>query len=186
MASESPGLRVVLLVTDLQRGGTPLRLAGLARGLKAAGVDVHVGCLAGRGPVSEELEAAGIPTFACGAKNARSFWALLRLIGHLRRIQPDLIHATLPHANVAARLVGGYLGIPVVTSTATIEVERRWHRWIERRTAGWDRGHIVSSRALAEHVRTAFRVPAKRVHVVPMSLERFPQLVDRATARAKL
>jgi glycosyltransferase involved in cell wall biosynthesis len=71
----------------------------------------------------------------------------------------------------------------VLTSTATIEVERRWHRWIERRTARWDSGHIVNSRALAEHVERAFAVPRERIHVVPMALERFPTRVDRAAAR---
>lgn len=179
-------MRIVLLVTDLQRGGTPLRLAALARGLRTAGLDVHVGCLAPRGPVSDDLEAAGIPTFACRAASARSAGALLRLLGHLRRIRPDLIHATLTHANVAARLVGGCLGVPVLTSTATIEVERRWHRWIERCTARWDRGHVVNSRALADHVASAFALPRERIHVVPAALERFPQPHDRRSARAGL
>ncbi len=94
-------MRVALLVTDLERGGTPLRLVRLARGLSAAGVEVHAGCLAPRGPLSSELTAAGLATFACDAEDARDFLALKRLSQHMRRVQPDLIHATLLHANVA-------------------------------------------------------------------------------------
>ncbi len=176
-------MRVVLLVTDLERGGTPLRLARLARGLGQSGVEVHVGCLARAGPVGAELESEAISTFACNARSARDLFALHRLARHLRRIQPNLIHATLTHANVAARLVGDWLRIPVVTSTATIEVERRWHLTAERCTAGMDRGHIVNSRALADHVATSFEVPRERIYVVPPSIDRVPARIDRNRAR---
>jgi glycosyltransferase involved in cell wall biosynthesis len=178
-------VRVVLLVTDLQRGGTPLRLAGLARGMKAAGVEIAVGCLASPGPVSDELESASIPTFACGARSAHDVFVFRRLAKHLRRIKPELIHATLTHANVAARVVGRWLSIPVVTSTATIEVERRWHRTLERWTASLDRGHIVNSQALADHVAARFHVARERIHVVPPSIDAVPARTDRATARAR-
>ena len=176
----------MLLVTDLERGGTPLRLARLARGLHAAGVDVHAGCLAPPGPVSAELAAAGVPTFACDATCARDCAAIKRLAGHVRSIQPDLIHAFLTHANVAARLVGAYRRVPVLTSTATIEVERRWHRWVERLTGRLDRGHIVNSAALAEHVVREFWLPRRRVHVVPPSIEAPRGRTDRIAARAAL
>jgi glycosyltransferase involved in cell wall biosynthesis len=176
-------MRVVLLVTDLERGGTPLRLARLARGLKRLGVEVHVGCLASAGPVGAELESDAVPTFACNARGPRDLFALRRLASHLLRIQPDLVHATLTHANVAARLVGDWLRIPVVTSTATIEVERRWHLTVERCTAALDRGHIVNSRALADHVATNFAVPRERIYVVPPSIDPVPARIDRSRAR---
>ncbi len=179
-------MRVILLVTDHERGGSPLRLARLARGLHAAGVEVHAGCLAPRGPVSAELAAAGVATFACDAEDARDLLALTRLARHVRRIKPELIHATLTHANVAARIVGVMQRIPVIGSTATIEVERRWHAVVERATAGIDQAHIVNSQAVAEHVLAAFGVERARVHVIPPSLDPFPQRVDRAAARAAL
>jgi glycosyltransferase involved in cell wall biosynthesis len=176
-------MRVALLVTDLERGGTPLRLARLARGLKRAGVEVSVGCLAPPGPVSDDLQSQNIPTFACDARGVRDVLALCRLVKHLRGIRPDLIHATLTHANVAARLVGDWLRIPVLTSTATIEVERRWHVIVERLTARMDRGHIVNSRALAAHVTRAFGLPRERVYVVPPLPAAPPRRIDRGMAR---
>ena len=179
-------MRVMLLVTDLQLGGTPLRIARLARGLRDAGLDVHVGCLAPAGPVSAELESAGILTFACNARHARDVAGLQRLAHHVRRFKPDLIHATLTHANVAARLVGLACRIPVLTSTATIEVERRWHLWMERLTARLDRGHIVNSRALADHVAHAFCLPHRRIHVVPPSIKAMPRRMDRGQTRQRL
>lgn len=179
-------MRVILLVTDHQRGGTPLRLARLAHGLCAAGVDVHAGCLAGRGPVTKQLESDGVPTLTCDARGATDVLALRRLARHVRKLRPDLIHSTLMHANVAARFVGRLQGIPVVSSTATIEVVRRWHRMLERLTARMDAGHIVNSQVVAEHVVRVFRVPRERVHVVPPSLANWPREIDRTAARADL
>ncbi len=185
-ATTKPPLRVALLVTDLEPGGTPLRMARLARELHERGVDVHVGCLAPPGPVSAALERDGVSTFACGAHGPRDLEVLVRLSRHLRRIRPDLVHATLTHANVAARVVGAWCRMPVVTSTATVEVERGWHRTVERLTRGLDRGHIVNSRTLAAHVVAAFgRVP-DRVFQVPPMLSRRVVPLDRAAARAGL
>lgn len=177
-------MRIVLFITDLQPGGTPLRIARLALGLRELGVEVHVGCLAPPGPISAELDAAGIPTFACGARSILGLHALPRLALHLRRIKPDLIHSTLTHANVAARLAGFWTGVPVIGSTATIEVERRSHRRLERLTSGWERGHIVNSTVLRDHVVRTFGIPATRVFVVPPSVRRFKP-VDRLAARAE-
>ncbi|GMU83112.1 MAG: glycosyl transferase [Planctomycetota bacterium] len=179
-------MRIVLLVTDLQPGGTPLRIAAIARGLREAGDEVVVGCLAGRGPVSEELERDGIATFACGARRPWHFGAIWRLCTHLRRIRPDIVHSTLLHANVAARLVCDWLRIPLLTSTATIEVERKWHLRLERWTAGWDEGHIVNGPSLAEHVIREFGRPRERVFIVPPFLDRVPTMIDRAEARQRL
>jgi glycosyltransferase involved in cell wall biosynthesis len=179
-------MRVMLLVTDFERGGTPLRIARLARALHAAGTEVHAGCLAPRGPVSDDLQAAGINTFACDAEDARDFLALKRLSQHARRLQPDLIHATLLHANVAARLVGVVQRIPIIASTATIEVERPWHRALERATAGIERAHIVNSRAVAEHVVRVFGLSRRRVFIVPPSLDPWPERAERLAARASL
>lgn len=178
-------MRVALLVTDLQPGGTPLRIARLARGLRGAGVTPLVGCLAPEGPVGAELAGDGIETFACGARGAWDVAALARLTAHLRRLAPDLIHATLTHANVAARLVGAALDIPVLASTATIEVERPWHVRLEHATGGWDAGHLVCSAALADHVIRCFDLRPERVHVVPPLIQP-PREMERGAARRAL
>ena len=179
-------MRIVLLITDLEPGGAPLRIARLARDMAASGVEVHVGCLAPPGPISRALEADGVPTFACNARGPRDLLTLRRLSRNLKRIRPDLIHATLTHANVAARLAGRRLRIPVLTSTATIEVERRWHLTVERCTANMDRGHLVNSRAVARHVTHAFKIPPERVHLVPPSADIPRQMPDRAGARRSI
>jgi glycosyltransferase involved in cell wall biosynthesis len=91
----------------------------------------------------------------------------------------------LVHANVAARLAAPR-HIPVVTSTVTIEVERRWHAWAEWLTQGWDRAHVVTSPALKNHVIQRFGTPPEHVFVVPPLIAAPATGVDRKTARAQL
>lgn len=179
-------MRIALVVTDLQPGGTPLRISRLARRLKAANIDVHVGCLARPGLLSDELRRDGIPTFSADAASSYDFAAIRRLRERIGSIDPDLIHATLTHANVACRWIGRKLKIPVITSTATIEVERPWHVRMESWTQRWDAGHIVNSRAVADHVHQKFGVPRERIFIVPPSIEPWPRKLDCGESRRQL
>ncbi len=161
-------LRVMLLSTDLQRGGLPNRLTRLAIHLRATGVEPIVGCLAERGPLCDELESAGIETFACGARGSFDVTVLPALAKHVRRIDPDLIHSSLFHANLAARLVGKLdRSRPLVTSTVTIEIERRWHRVVESLMCGDSDMHVANSPAVASHLCGDLCFPPDHVIVIP-------------------
>ncbi len=178
-------LRVLMLTTDLQRGGLPLRMVLLANRLPDVDVQPIVGCLAPPGPLSAELEAAGTETFSCDARGPFDPTCLARLAGHVRRIRPDLIHSSLFHANLAARLVGRLdRPRPLITSTVTIEIERIWHRWIEALTCGWSDLHVANSAAVAEHVCADLGFPPGRVVVLPngVDLRRMDQAprIDRS------
>lgn len=169
----------MLLSTDLQRGGYPLRLARLARALPAHGVTPIVGCLAPRGPLNDELEAAGIETFAADARGAADVRCLARLARIVRHINPDILHAGLFHANLAARLVGRLdHARPIITSTATIEIERHWHRWLEAMTGGLSHRHLANSDSVAAHVVNDLGFDPARVVMIPNGLDL--AAIDRA------
>lgn len=160
-------LRPLMLSTDLQRGGLPMRLARLALRLRQSDVEPIVACLAPRGPLSEELEAGGIETFSCDARGPFDARCLARLAKKVGRLDPDLIHASLLHANVAARLVGRLdRNRPIITSTVTIEIERSWHRLLESLTGGWSDFHVANSWAVARHVCEDLGFPRERVVVI--------------------
>ncbi len=165
-------LRVMLLSTDLEKGGLPLRLANLAHHLKAAGIKPVVGCLAPRGPLHASLESDGIETFACDASGALDASCLVRFVRQLRRIDPDLIHASLFHANLAARLCGRLdRPRPILTSTVTIEIERPLHRWLEALTSGSSDWHVANSRAVEDHIQTDLGFAPERVEVIPNGID---------------
>ncbi len=156
-----------MLATDLQPGGLPMRLVRLADRLRDCDVEPVVGCLASRGPLSDELAAAGIETFCCEARGRFDLGCLAGLARHVRRVDPDVVHASLFHANVAARLVGRLDRCrPIVTSIVTIEIERTWHRWLESLTGGWSDVHVANSAAVARHLSDELGFPPERVVVV--------------------
>ncbi len=178
-------IRVMILATDLERGGLPLRLLRLAPTLRACGVEPIIGCLARPGPVSGELQRAGFETFSCDAVGRFDVSCLRRLASHVRRVNPDVLHGALFHANLAVRLVGRLdRARPVVTTTVTIEIERRWHRWVESMTAGLSDVHVANSRAVAEHLVGELGFPADRVVVIPNAVDAAriasAPLIDRA------
>ncbi|HPF40770.1 MAG TPA: glycosyltransferase [Phycisphaerae bacterium] len=165
-------IRVLYLSTDLQRGGLPLRLVQLVRRLATMGVTPIVGCLAARGPLNDVLEAEGIETFHCDARGGWDPTCLLRFARVVRRVNPDLIHASLFHANLAARLCGRIdRSRPVITSTVTIEVERRWHRRIEGLSCGLSSAHVANSDAVASHLVDELGFPPGLTRVIPNGID---------------
>jgi len=165
-------IRVMMLSTDLQPGGYPLRLMRLALAVRERGVEPIVGSLAPRGPLHDELERAGIATFACDARGGHDATCLVRLARHVRTIDPDLIHAGLFHANVAARLVGRLdRPRPILTSTITIEIERQWHRWGEALTGGVSDLHFANAPSVAAHVRDDLGFAPDRVTLLPNGID---------------
>lgn len=165
-------LRVMMLSTDLQRGGLPLRLVKLARCLRSFDVEPIVGCLAPRGPLNDLLESSGIETFACNAAGPFDVRCFGRFAEHARRIDPDLIHSSLFHANLVARLLGRIdRPRPILTSTVTIEIERRWHRWIEAITSNLSDLHVANSQAVGRHVVADLGFSSDRLLVIPNGLD---------------
>ncbi len=171
-------LRVMMLSTDLQRGGLPMRLARLAIQLRGMGVEPIVGCLTSPGPLSRDLADAGVETFSCDATGRLDVRCLAALSRPVRRIPPDVLHAALFHANLAARW-GGRLDRPrpVVTGTVTIEIERRWHRLVESLTAPLSDVHVANSQAVADHLVCELGFAPERLRVIPngVDLERMDQ-----------
>lgn len=164
--------RVLYLSTDLQRGGLPLRLCRLVLRLRDLGVTPIVGCLTTPGPLSDELSAAGIEVFACGGRRGLDVSCLWRFARVVRRYDPDLIHASLFHSNLAARLLGRCdRPRPIITSTVTIEIERAWHRWGEWATAGLSNLHVANGLAVAAHLENDLAFSPQRLAVIPNGIE---------------
>ena len=102
--------RVCLLIGQLGLGGTEKQVVLLAQGLRARGIETSVCLLFEGGPREEALAAAGVPVVHLGfpSSTARlralpgSVAAFARLVSHLRRERPDVLHAFLYHSYVTA------------------------------------------------------------------------------------
>jgi hypothetical protein len=95
--------RVCLLIGQLGLGGTEKQVVLLAQGLRDRGIDATVTLMFEGGPREEDLRAAGVPVvhlgFVAGAARPRMLAANVaafgRLVRHLRRLRPDVLHAFL-------------------------------------------------------------------------------------------
>jgi glycosyltransferase involved in cell wall biosynthesis len=96
--------KVVFLIRDLNYGGAQRQLVTLVKALHQEGCfEVTVLHFYPGGPLLKDLSDRGIPII-CLEKQER--WDVLgflwRLFGHLKRIQPDVLHGYLGESNIVA------------------------------------------------------------------------------------
>lgn len=160
-------LHITYLITDLKVGGVPLHLYRLATRVAAEGAVVQVICLAGEGPVAAMLRRGGVPVLTCNARSALDVRALARLWRLLRKHPPDVLHALLFHANIAARLTAPLAGMRtsrILCEIQTAERERLWHLVLDNLTCRLCRCEIANSESVLQHLHRSAHIPLTRLH----------------------
>jgi glycosyltransferase involved in cell wall biosynthesis len=132
-------MNIVQLTTELRLAGAERVILELSKGLKARGHQVWVISLmplpAAATGIVPDLEAAGIAVYALGVTKSAP-WRMLGLRALLRRLDPDVVHAHLIHANLVSRLFCGPRNFRLVNSVHIAERRRNkaWHFWLDRLT----------------------------------------------------
>src|SRR5438552_17156178 len=93
--------RILLLITDLEIGGTPTVVRELAiRVRRPPEVDIEVACLSKWGPVADQIREAGIEVTAFDARGVRDLVRVARkLLRLIRDRKFDTVFSFLIHAN---------------------------------------------------------------------------------------
>lgn len=179
---------ILYVITDLEVGGVPLHLHRLARAMKARGYRPTVVSLAPAGPVADMLRGDTIDVQSCQGHGGWDFRVIGRLARILQKVRPDIIHALLFHANVAARRAARKADFPsecVVCEIQTVEVERRWHLWVDRLTHRGCRFTLGNSPSVIEHLAARAKIPRDRLRLVRGGIDPKPlqdaQPLDRST-----
>ena len=166
--------RLLLLNTDLLRGGTPTVVRELAVRLRRVGVDVEVACLSGWGPTADDLRAAGVPVTPLDAAGPRDVAVVGRLVRLLRDRRPTTVLSFLMHANAAAAAASlrvGRDGVRWVQSIQTTQPNPRWH-WPVQRLAAWAADAVVvPSPSVAVVARAWAGVPTDGVVIIPNAVD---------------
>jgi len=163
---------ILLLITDLEIGGTPTVVRELAVRLKKQGVDVEVACLGGRGPVADQIEVGGVPVHVLGACCAADIRVFIRLGRLVRRQKYNTILSFLAHANVAAALatLGGH-GVRLIQSIQTTQPKPRWHWWAQSVAGHWTDKIVVPSQSVADVARTRCGIAPEKITVIPNAVD---------------
>jgi glycosyltransferase involved in cell wall biosynthesis len=167
-------VKIVLLTTNIADGGAETQVRQLACRLRMRGFDTSVVSMRPPGASEAELEARGVPLYAPGVQG---------IPGILRRIRPDIVHAHMFHANVAARLLRLILPFRVVISTihSIAESSRKTDR-IRGRDLAYRLTDSLADAVVAVSRATASRHVAARA-VSPPHLRVIPNGVDTALFR---
>jgi glycosyltransferase involved in cell wall biosynthesis len=188
---------VVLLTTNLARGGAETQVALLAQALHARGWTVHVVSMLQPSAFQEELAAAGVQLHSLdmtpSIANPRG---LARLASILRDVRPSVLHCHMFHANLLGRLARLLFPIPRVISTLHSLGESSRHSPDLRRRDLLYRltGFLASStvavcHAAADRHAAARAVSRHKLRVIPNGVDtaRFrPNHARREAARRSL
>lgn len=111
--------RLLFVITMLDLGGAEVQTAALARQFVKRGWQVDVVGLMEARALAEELRAAGIGVHSLGMRRGvPDPRAVLRLARLYRRLQPDVVHSHMVHANLLARAARLVQPLRLLISTA--------------------------------------------------------------------
>lgn len=170
--------QVCLIIGQLGLGGTEKQLVLLARGLRDRKVETTVLVMFDGGPGEEALREAGITVVRLGFRTKKAGWrmpaanllAFWRLVAHLRRTRPDILHAFLFHAYVLAAPAARLAGVPVLVagrrSMGEFAEGHRVFAAVERVATRATDFLIANARAVAENTRSRERIPQSKITVV--------------------
>jgi glycosyltransferase involved in cell wall biosynthesis len=100
-------LSVLHLITTLDLGGAEMMLFKLLSRMNADRFENHVICLAGEGPVGQEISAHGIPVHVLNMQRGRvTIRGLMQLLTLIRRINPEVLQTWMYHADLVGLLFG--------------------------------------------------------------------------------
>lgn len=190
-------MTVVLVTTNLARGGAEIQVTQLAGSLHRRGWNVTVISLLPLGELADELTALEIPVFSLGMRAGKAdVRAVVRLTRILNKVKPQIVHAHMFHANLLARCVRLICPIPVVLSSIHSMAESsrksrsvRGRDWVYCITDWLSDVTVCVSREVAERHVTAHAISAKRLRVIPNAVDtdRFkPNAAERAAMRDRL
>jgi glycosyltransferase involved in cell wall biosynthesis len=164
---------ILLLVTDLEIGGTPTVVRELALRLNAPPeVRVDVACLAGRGPVADQLLAGGIRVFPLNARGSTDFWVFTRLGRLIRENAYDTVFSFLLHANAASAIVAPSLShVRLFQSIQTTQPHPRWHWFFQSVVHHAAERIVVPSRSVADAAMDWADIQREKIVVIPNAVD---------------
>jgi glycosyltransferase involved in cell wall biosynthesis len=165
--------RILLLVTDLQIGGTPTVVRELATRLNAPpDVIVDVACLSTHGPVADQLEQNGVRVFPLNARGATDVGAINRLGRLARTNRYDTVFSFLIHANVAAAMITPFFPrVEFLQSIQTTQPYPRWH-WLAQSIAHHAaRKVVVPSPSVARAAQEWSDIPVEKILILANAID---------------
>jgi len=183
-------MRVLFFATGMGLGGAESQICELARRMSELGHSVHIAWMAGELGVTIPKQVRGHPMRVNRSPFGlfKAIWCLRRLV---RKINPDIIHAHMVHANLVARLTRLVAGIwvPLICTAHSSNEGGKLRMFAYRVTDGLaDLTTNVSEPAVDVFLKKGASVPGRLIAVPNgVDVDRFcPDATSRLTMRQSL
>ncbi len=145
-------LKVCQIIPTLEQGGAEKQMSLLAQHLDRERFESHVVVLTHSGPLEQVLRDAGVTVHLVGKRGKLDPTALVRLIGLLKKIRPDVVHTWLFAGNSYGRVAARRAGVPVVVAgeRCVDPWKTWWHHTIDRRLLRWTSTIVTNTSAIVE------------------------------------
>ncbi len=183
-------VKVLLLAVGLGVGGTEEHILQLATRLRRERFEITVCALKDDDVIGRELRKRGVMFVSLGGKGKLDVRVLMKLYRLVSRERPQVIHAFLLWANMAARIVGRILRGPrVISSYHDVMVTEGWlSRMIDRLTTGWTDSIVCCSEAVRRSVFSQIGGEKAQYMTIPfgVDVERFSGVASAKRAELGL
>ncbi len=191
-------MNLTLIITNLATGGAEMMLHKLLQNIDRSRFQPTVISMMGKGEIGPRIEALGIPVYTLGMRRGiPNPWVAVRLARLLRRLQPDVVHTWMYHADLlgglAARLAGCHRVVWCLRNSNLSRTENNRSTLAVVKLCAALSGRvprvIVSCSVRARQVHAAVGYVDEKIHVIPngFDLDRFvPDAAARASVRAEL
>lgn len=173
----APPVQLALCITSLAAGGAEKALVELALRLDRSRFSPTVYSLAPPPPAERSLlpvlQQAGVAVHCLSIVRLRNAVRAVRMLAQAWRDQRvQLVQTFLFHANLVGRVAARRAGVShVVAGLRVAEHARRWHLWLDWLTSRLVQRYVCVSGAVAEFSRTAGRLPAEKLVVIPNGVD---------------
>lgn len=180
-------IRVLRVITWLPVGGIERKIVEILPRLDRSRLEVSLVTIRERGPLADELEAAGIPVFSIPFRTRWDPSALRRLAALMRERRIDLVHSHMYRSNVPATAAARIAGIrhvwAQVHNVGTWESPRQLA--LDRFLCRWREGILAVSEEVRRDVIENLRLPPEKVRVLynGVDLSRFGSTTGREELR---
>ena len=184
-------MKLLIVITGLAYGGAETQTKRIALKLLERGWTVRVVSMLPPTAYQQELERAGISVDVLGMRRKIADpRAILRLASIVRRVQPQIVHAHMVHANLLARVTRAVSPMPVLINTIhSIQEGSCWRTLAYRLTDRWcDLTTHVSRVGLELDIQRG-KVPRHKIVHIPNGIETsvfMPDNDTRARVRREL
>ena len=164
---------MMLLAIGLGVGGTESHVLELASRLDRKRFQVTVCTLRGDGAIARELRNRGVRVVALGGRGKLDACVLVRLWRLIRRERPAVIHAFLFWANLAGRVLGRFLRVPLcISSYHDFEVTRIGYQLLaDRLTVKWTQVVTCCSDAVRQTIFSQIGGEESKYITIPFGID---------------